>query len=151
MTLNKRLLGGNPVHILVLYCYLCLFNFSKKIKKKSCMPPNHFAGYDLGTWSIIQGDRSNKWSKTIDKDFNKKLDDFLRREDWAKIWFYLSNSLFFSVIWILFSVYLFILFFGYFVFCLFTYFFLVCFNCLFCILNKFVVFVSFRFWIIFLE
>jgi len=70
------------------------------------MPPNHFAGYVF--WPrdkfYYSGGRSNKWSKTVDKDFNKKLDDFLRREDWKKIWFYLSNSLFFSVIWILFSV-----------------------------------------------
>ena len=32
--------------------------------------------FDLGTGSIIQG-----FNKTVDKDFNKKLDDFLRRED----------------------------------------------------------------------
>ena len=106
------------------------------------MPPNHFAGYVF--WPedrfYYSGGRSSKWSKTVDKNFNKKLDDFLRREDWAKIWFYLSNSLFFSnyLNFVLFYLFYFsvILFSVYLLICL------VCFNCLFCILNKFVVFVS---------
>ena len=70
------------------------------------MSPNHFAGYVFwpGDKFYYSGGNSSKWSKTVDKDFNKKLNDFLRREDWAKIWFYLSNSLFYLVIWILFFV-----------------------------------------------
>jgi len=45
------------------------------------MPPNHFAGYVFRPEDrfYYSGGRSSKWSKTVDKDFNKKLDDFLRR------------------------------------------------------------------------
>ena len=107
--------------------------------------------FDLRTGSISQGGRSSKWSKTIDKIFNKKLDDFLRREDWAKIEERIEQK-YGSISLILFSFQLFKFYFlfsfylFYFIFRLFCFFylfiFLVCFNCLFCVLNKFVVFVS---------
>jgi len=45
MTLNECLLGGNPIHILVLCCFVTFFDFIFQKKKISYMSPNHFVGY----------------------------------------------------------------------------------------------------------
>jgi len=110
MTLNERLLGGNPVHILVLYCYLCLFNFSKK--------NNHVC-----LLIILQ---VMTWGQVLLFKGADPLNE-ARLEDWAKIWFFLSNSLFFFS-YLNFIFYL-VFFFYYSVILFFVYllFFLVCF------------------------
>jgi len=55
--------------------------------------------FGLETGSIIYGtNQANEAgpSKIINEDFNTELDNFRESKDRAKLWFYLSNFLFFS-------------------------------------------------------
>jgi len=76
MTLNERLLGDNPYHNLVLCCFVTFVDFFFFKKNHICLLIILQVMYfDMGTSFIIQG------TDPTNKDFNKKLDDFLRRED----------------------------------------------------------------------